>query len=183
MFNSNIFCFIFDFDEWPSTHTDDKTYMRPFNDTIFDLRRSYSTVFHEPRFQVMEEDEEMVDSSKVYKVSYQINMLPMIERYCIRLRNGTIRHENEGVSLMKICGECDELDIFDSENFQQLIQFKWQTFAKNLHLRGCIMHFMYVTILIMYVDRVYILNYEEEKQIYSLLLILAIIYPSWYDTL
>ena len=71
MFNSQVFCYTFDFDEWPSTHTDKNDYMRPYNDTIFDLRYNYTKVFHEEHFQVPDdEDAPVLDSSKVYKVKY-----------------------------------------------------------------------------------------------------------------
>lgn len=41
LFDSKIFSFSFDYDEWPSTHSDNKSYMIPYNDSIFDLRRNY----------------------------------------------------------------------------------------------------------------------------------------------
>jgi hypothetical protein len=31
LINSDIFCFQFDFDEWPSTHFDKETYYQPYN--------------------------------------------------------------------------------------------------------------------------------------------------------
>ena len=38
LLESEVFYFQFDFDEWPSTHTDDETYYRPYNGNIFDIR-------------------------------------------------------------------------------------------------------------------------------------------------
>jgi hypothetical protein len=55
-------------------------YRRPFNDSIFDLRYKYETVF--PDF--VEDDKaddgakQSVDSSKIYKIKYTINLLPQI---------------------------------------------------------------------------------------------------------
>jgi hypothetical protein len=43
--DSSIFNYNFDFDEWPSTHTDPKKYFRPFNGSLFDLRGQYENVF------------------------------------------------------------------------------------------------------------------------------------------
>ena len=48
--NSSIFHYTFDFDEWPSTHTNDKKYIRPYNDSVFSLRKNYNKVFHEEEF-------------------------------------------------------------------------------------------------------------------------------------
>lgn len=45
--DSDIFCFKFDYDEWPSTHTDKTKYLRPFNGSIFDVRDMYYKVFPE----------------------------------------------------------------------------------------------------------------------------------------
>ena len=38
LLESEVFYFQFDFDEWPSTHTDDETYYRPYNGNIFNIR-------------------------------------------------------------------------------------------------------------------------------------------------
>lgn len=45
LFNSNIFCFQFDYDEWPSTHFDEETYLKPYNGSIFELRKAYKDIF------------------------------------------------------------------------------------------------------------------------------------------
>ena len=47
---SEIFSFQFDYDEWPSNHTIDKTLYRGYNDSIFDLRNNYRVVFYEDDF-------------------------------------------------------------------------------------------------------------------------------------
>jgi hypothetical protein len=47
LLNSNIFCFQFDFDEWPSTHTNKDPYTRAYNQSIFDIRQSYRDIFWE----------------------------------------------------------------------------------------------------------------------------------------
>jgi hypothetical protein len=55
LFNSSVFSKTFDFDEWPGTHTDNATYLRPYNESIFKLRDCYPIVFHEPEFRSMDE--------------------------------------------------------------------------------------------------------------------------------
>jgi len=59
--------------------------MRSYNDSIFALRSKYNDVFWEDQFQVKseEEEEEAVDSSKLYKISYKINMLPILSEYIL----------------------------------------------------------------------------------------------------
>ena len=57
-----------------------------------------------------------------------------------------------------------EIEIFESENFQQLLMFKWYRFAKNLHLMGTVMHLVYVFLMALYVLEVYInLNLESAR--------------------
>ena len=105
--NSNIFCFTFDHDEWPSTHIDKYRYSRPYNGSIFELRHSYRSVFPEPKFEARgEADDDSIDSSKVYKVSYKINMLPMLGEYIKEENDSKDSHKtvmNRGSSLMEMC--------------------------------------------------------------------------------
>lgn len=76
---TEIFSYTFDFDEWPSQHTDASKYRRPYQGSIFDVRDHYNKVFHEESFKdtigALAEDQE-VDTSKVYKIQYTLNLLP-----------------------------------------------------------------------------------------------------------
>lgn len=182
LFNSQIFCFQFDYDEWPSTHTDDNSYMRAYNGSIFELRKKYSEIFFEDHFQVKEDEEEVIDSSKLYKVSYTVNMLPTLGEYVVEEDDGR-RVVNEGVSLINECIESGQLAIFESENFQHVIKFKWDKFAKNLHLRGCFFHFFYMMTLLIFINKVYINADSENLRTYQILLCCGIVYPFWYDTM
>jgi hypothetical protein len=38
LFDSKVFTMEFDYDEWPSTHTNDQDYMRPYNASIYSIR-------------------------------------------------------------------------------------------------------------------------------------------------
>lgn len=42
LYESEILNFYFDFDEWPGTHTETEKVMRPFNGSIFSLRKHYN---------------------------------------------------------------------------------------------------------------------------------------------
>ena len=44
---SKIFRFEFYFEEWPSSSIDNTEIMKPYNGTVFELRRHYKTMFHE----------------------------------------------------------------------------------------------------------------------------------------
>jgi len=87
------------------------------------LRHAYRKVFFEPKFETKgEADEDAIDSSKVYKVSYKINMLPMLGEYVDMDIDGIKTFINEGDSLMDMCIDAvveypELLDIFEANNF------------------------------------------------------------------
>ena len=76
---SNVFQFSFDFDEWPGVHTNMTKQVRPYNGSIFELRQNYKIVF--PEIDYAPIDQERTDSSKVYKIKYTINLMPICAEY------------------------------------------------------------------------------------------------------
>jgi len=182
LLNSNIFCFSFDFDEWPSIHFDHDKYLKPYNGSVFELRDSYHSVFDEAHFQIPNKDLELMDNKRVAKVQYTINMLPSLGEYVVMNADGSKTLVNENQLLMAHCIDSDELSIFESDNFGQLIQFKWEQFAFFIHTFGFVMHLFYVFIMVIYIYNIYIENNHQQKDFYSRILILAVVYPAWYDT-
>jgi len=138
-------------------------------------------VFHESKFEPISEEVMEEDNRKIYKVNYTINMLPSLSEYVEVDEHGHKEIINEGISLLGLCTDSEELEIFESANIQKLIMFKWDTFAFKIHMVGCLMHLVYVCVMIAYIDYVYIANKEEYKVFYERLLVLAIIYPACYD--
>ena len=45
LLKSKLFCYQFDFTEWPSIHVKDDTLIRPYNGSIFKLRHNYKEIF------------------------------------------------------------------------------------------------------------------------------------------
>jgi hypothetical protein len=133
---SGVFCSSFDFDEWYSISVDPGTYMRPYNGSFFELRSAYKTVFPEERFQINPEDDTYnpyQDTQKLYKVLYKINFLPVLSHYAVRNRDNSISLMNiDHACLMEMAIESKELTIFEQENFQMIINYKWDTFAQSL---------------------------------------------------
>jgi len=122
-----------------------------------------------------------LDSSKFYKVSYSLNILPVIGEYCVLDSDGKKRIENEGLNLLEVFNEGNELDIFECKSVQNLIAFKWDSHAYRTHLVGCIAHLVYVFFMMVYINEIYINNRLGEKRIFSVLLVVAIIYPTVYE--
>lgn len=190
LLESDVFSLPFDFDDWPSSHTDKETYMRGYNNSIFQLRYDYLTIFPDIPSIFNEDDGEDVDidQNKVYKITYSINILPQIGEY---IKEGTdddgnahkefINSEN---NLMGLINETEELEIFGAKTIQQLIQFKWDEYARKHHVFGCMMHMFYIVMMIIYIHIVYI-NYTDEISehiaVWTVLLGVGILYPALYD--
>jgi len=90
---SNVFRYHFEMQEWPSVHPNNAETLKPYNGTLFDLRKSYALVF--PELQDERKDERAAakenqvvgesepgegdhsgEAEKFYKISYSLNLLP-----------------------------------------------------------------------------------------------------------
>lgn len=89
---------------------------------------------------------------------------------------------NEKVSLMKLCRDTEELEIFDSVSLLQIIQHKWNRYGLINHAFGCIMHFFTVLVIVIYVNNAYIAE-SDEQRLYAGLLVIGVIYPTLYEGL
>lgn len=70
---------------------------------------------------------------------------------------------NEGIDLMGIIAESDEITIFDSQNIMDIIDFKWNTFGKSHHKFGFIMHMVYVLLIMLYVNFTYCYDDVDDR--------------------
>jgi hypothetical protein len=84
--------------------------------------------------------------------------------------------------MMQICEDTEELEIFDTNVIQDLITFKWKIYGLQHHLWGLIMHFLYTFMIIIYVIEVYQKPQNDYTGVYTLLLLLGIVYPLQYET-
>ena len=71
LLQSNVFQHDFDYDEWPSSHFDEKDVIRPYNGSIFDIRykKTYTSLF--PDIEEMTDEENFDENGKkrqVYKI-------------------------------------------------------------------------------------------------------------------
>jgi len=69
-------------------------------------------------------------NEKVFKVIYILNLLPMLGEY-ITVDPTTGQNElvNEGESIISLCEATEELSIFNTSTMEELIKFKWETYA------------------------------------------------------
>lgn len=195
LFSSNVFCMNLNFDEWPSTHTLDEESYRPFNKTIFQIRKHYRLIFHEDRFEPMINDDDPNNSKrnvkqKLYEIQYQLNLLPMIGFHFENTRDPwtnkrTREYVNDEEKFMALCAQSQEITMFQSKNLQNLIKFKWDTYAFKMHAFGTCVHIFYILVLFMYICAEYIYNAipEEDLQLTSFLIYLCCFYPTIYEIL
>ena len=126
-------------------------------------------------------EQEDLDNSKVYKIKYSINLLPQVGYFVDD--NG--EHCNEDVSLMSLAAESEEIEIFTTDSLNNLIEFKWVSYGKRHHTIGCVMHFVYTFVFILYVSQACLYEDLDEnktsQKIYAILLLVGIAYPAAYD--
>ena len=70
-----MFNYTFDYDEWPSTHSVRESYSRAYNGNLFQIRDKYQEIFPETKFEVPDENQAEASTSKIYKISYKMNLL------------------------------------------------------------------------------------------------------------
>lgn len=121
------------------------------------------------------------NQSKVYKIKYSANLLPTVGEH-VNEKGDLIREE---VSLMGLFCESEELEVFDQNAVMDIINFKWDNYARRWHLTGAAMHFFYLTVFTYYIFQVYVQNAasKENGNIYVILLAVGIAYPFTYDSI
>ena len=111
----------------------------------------------------------------------------MIDEYITINEFGEKTVVNSGNSFFDRCIESDELNIFNSSNFQEFLDFKWEATGRNWHLTGFVFHCLYMILLTVYTYFIYILDLEatvDERPIRNtleLLLVMGVLYPAIYD--
>jgi len=82
---------------------------------------------------------------------------------------------------MEICGDTEELEIFDTDLISDLLEFKWNTYAGNIHMIGLTSHILYIIVFSMYVNECYVYQWATLKGPLEKLIICCLIYPFCYD--
>ena len=115
LLNSKVYNMEFSFDQWPSIHRDSQSYLRAYNNSIFELRNSYADIFHEPGFASIDDQPKKHEQSKIFKIKYTLNLLPEIGFHMAYSENGT-KVVNEHIQMLDIFTESDEIDVFLCES-------------------------------------------------------------------
>ena len=89
----------------------------------------------------------------------------------------------ECIDFMGIIAGGDEIEIFDSKNIVDVITSKWETFGKNHHIFGSLVHTLYVLLIGAYVCVYYCYHKENNNldYVYTGILSIGVLYPWMYD--
>ena len=144
LLDSDIFEYTFDYDEWPGVHYNEDSFLRPYNESLFYVRFHYKSVFPEEDFipidELPHEEQHNIDNSKVFKIRYAINLMPMFGEFIVEEDLGSTKpvykttvvqpnikktFYNQEKNLMGLLFHTDEFDIFETQAIQNLVEFKW----------------------------------------------------------
>lgn len=154
LFESAVFNYTFDYDEWPATNPDTRKILAPYNKSIFKIRYEYPEVFTNQfkadcKVEEMEDKTGQKSTAKVFKIQYQCNLLTSVS-------------EEDG-ELMSAIAESNELPIFETDLIKDMIDYKWQAYSANMHRFGAIIHLSYVFTLMYYISDIFLRDEKYDK--------------------
>ena len=119
--------------------------------------------------------------TKIKKIRYSMNLMLQTGMFIQNSKDGkSIETINPSVSLMQLCSDTEELEIFETECMQNIIEFKWTMYGRKHHYLGMAMHMFYTLMITIYVHEAY-MNQPMHQQLYTVLLAVGILYPAFYD--
>lgn len=106
---------------------------------------------------------------RLYKVNYHLNLLSSMSQ--------------EDGKLIDAIADSDELDIFETDLVMDLVDFKWEAYAKKVHFRGLLVHTTYILTLTMYIRATYLGETVDlvPSKGYLGTIALCLLYPLIYD--
>ena len=89
----------------------------------------------------------------------------------------------EDGKLIDAIADSDELEIFETDIVIDLVDFRWEKFARIIHLRGLVVHCIYIITLMMYIRSTYLGSSIDlvPSTGYLYAIALCLLYPLIYD--
>lgn len=88
---------------------------------------------------------------------------------------------------MDALANTEEIEIFELESVKDMLDFKWEKFAKRTHMIGFYFHTTYIFFLLCYIDDIYIhrdvsnlVNQQPNQKLLAIIFI-CVFYPLLYD--
>jgi hypothetical protein len=122
----------------------------------------YSTIFSEDNFKSLEDiysdpsSSFDFDSTKIKKIKYTINLMLQSGMYIRENPTGPSEVFNSEISLMELMAKTEELEMFDTDTVQNLVEYKWTMYGRQHHFLGMAMHMFYTFMLTVYVCEAYL---------------------------
>ena len=85
------------------------------------------------------------------------------------------------IKLMEMVGDTEQSEIFKTEAIKQLIIFKWDNYAKQVHYVGAFFHLVFIVIFCIYVNEIYLEGHLENKNYILCIMLICHIYTTIYD--
>jgi hypothetical protein len=76
--------------------------------------------------------------------------------HCESDSSGNTKVVSGDVHLCETLEHTDELDIFTTQVIQDYIEFRWDNGGRSHHYWGVALHMIYIIILCIYIDKVYV---------------------------
>ena len=144
------------------------------------MRGKYKEIF-QLEDSNQDEDAEQTKDDKVYKISYQVNMLVALGEHVQTSPDGKKNFKNEGESVLQMCIDAGQLQIFEVLCLKQLIDYRWDSFALKFHTISAFFHCLYVLLLLIYVQEIYIEYNDANQNVLNGLIIAGAFYPVVYE--
>jgi hypothetical protein len=89
----------------------------------------------------------------------------------------------EDGKLIDAIADSEELEIFTTDVVMDLIDFRWENFARKVHVRGLLVHCTYILTLTMYIRATYLGETVDlvPSKGYLYTIALCLLYPLVYD--
>lgn len=106
---------------------------------------------------------------RVFKIKYTLNILPSISL-----------DEEEDTLINAVC-RSPNLEIFDCKALDDLLSYKWNTYAKFLHHAGLLSHLIYTIVFSIFVCETYVYKNHEYELALNACMVICLLYPLSYD--
>lgn len=138
------------------------------------MRFKYKEIFPDLP-QIDDAGQDTSEVKQLQTIVYAINLLP------------TLKDLEDGTNFMIACDErgAQELNLFTQRTLNDWVDYKWENYAKSLHIVGASAHSMYIATLAVYIYTTYLIGQfgERTSMTYPILMCFGLFYPFVYDTM
>lgn len=75
----------------------------------------------------------------------------------------------------------DDLEIFDCQAIDVILEYKWKNYARKIHLIGLMFHLVYVLFFSWYVSSRFVYHDDHYDTVINSVMTISLMYPLVYD--